>query len=73
MLRGGGRLALYVSDRASMVAWKFAGEDSHRLYDPNELLKMALDGGFLGQHVQLLPVRLPFGLSGTIMTADKIN
>jgi hypothetical protein len=56
-----------------MVAWKFAGEDSHRLYDPNELLKMALDGGFLGQHVQLLPVRLPFGLSGTIMTADKIN
>jgi len=46
VLRPGGRIVLYASDRSAMRAWPFAGPETHRLFDRNELAALLLEAGF---------------------------
>lgn len=46
VLRTGGRLVAYVTDRHSMENWAFTGAGLHRLYGPDDLQAALVDGGF---------------------------
>jgi len=71
VLRPGGRISVYVTDEAVMRRWKFAGEDTHRLYDADKLAGLLGQAPFDAARVRLSRVPLPLGLSGLVATVDK--
>jgi SAM-dependent methyltransferase len=71
VLRPGGRMIIYVSDRATLAAWPFAGEDTHRSYDRDELIAAISSGGFAKDEIAVATVRLPLGVSGLLATVIK--
>src|SRR6266436_2200567 len=71
VLRSGGRTVIYVTSRETMTKWPFAGPETHKLYDRNELLDFLVDAGFQPSDVAIEDVRLPFGIKGLLATAVK--
>jgi len=69
VLKPGGRLVLYVTDRATMLRWRFAGEETHRTYDEQDLRTMLMQAGFPADGLTLTEVMLPFGMRGWIAVA----
>ena len=73
VLRPGGRLVLYVSDRASMTRWAFAQCATHRTFSVDEFVTMSRYGGFATNEISFVPVVLPFGIGGFVATLRKGN
>jgi SAM-dependent methyltransferase len=71
VLRSGGRAVIYVTSRESMTKWPFAGPETHKLYDRDELLDLLVDAGFQPSDIAIEDVRLPFGIKGLLATAAK--
>jgi ubiquinone/menaquinone biosynthesis C-methylase UbiE len=71
VLRPGGRLVVYVTDRRTMARWRFAGPQTHRTYDEPGLRTMLEDAGFPADAIRTTPVSLPFGLRGWIAVAER--
>ena len=70
-LRTGGRMVIYVSDKATLAKWPFAGEETHRSYDMDELIAAIETGGFAKAEIAVAAVSLPFGVSGLLATAVR--
>jgi ubiquinone/menaquinone biosynthesis C-methylase UbiE len=71
LLRPGGLMAIYATDRATMSHWKFSGPDTHTLYDRAELQGLMLRGGFRAEDVAIRAVPLAFGINGLLALARK--
>lgn len=71
VLRPGGRVVVYVTDRATMRNWKCSGPDTHRLYDANDLIRMLRQGGFDHHNILVEKIRLAFGIQGLLAVAIK--
>ncbi|MFG1479993.1 class I SAM-dependent methyltransferase [Xanthobacter sp. V4C-4] len=71
VLRPGGRLALYVTDRATMRHWPFAGPDTHATFDADELGQLLRRGGFPPETVTVREVLLPLGIRGLVAIAVR--
>ena len=71
VLQPGGRMVIYVSDRATLANWPFAGEDTHRRYDRGELIAAIGNGGFANDEIIVEPVSLPLGVSGLLATVIR--
>ena len=71
VMRPGGRMVIYVSDRATLANWPFAREDTHRSYDRDELIAAIRRGGFAQGEIAIVPVSLPLGVSGLLATLVK--
>jgi SAM-dependent methyltransferase len=71
VLRPSGRMVIYVSDRATLAGWPFAGEDTHRSYDRDELIAAIGGGGFAKSEITVATVKLPLGVSGLLATVVK--
>ncbi len=70
VMRLGGRLSIYVTDARTMRQWKFAGPDTHRLFDADALRILLRRGGFENDRITLSPVRLSGGIHGLLATAE---
>lgn len=70
VLRPGGRLTIYVTDRATMEGWRFATTRTHRHFDAAALLDFAVDGGFDAEHVTIARSELAAGIGGLIANCD---
>jgi SAM-dependent methyltransferase len=71
VLRPGGRLVLYATARESMDRWRFAGPQSHRLYDHIEMVALLRDGGFPMELIHVDFVSAGFGVRGLLAVAQK--
>ena len=71
VLRPGGRMVIYVSDRATLADWPFAGEDTHRSYDRDELIAAICRGENSPNEILVKTVILPLGVSGLLATVVK--
>ncbi|WP_044559224.1 class I SAM-dependent methyltransferase [Azospirillum sp. B4] len=71
VLRPGGRLAVYVTDAATMRRWPFARTGTHRLFTPTELTAMLRGGGFPDESISIRSVSLGHGIRGLIATAEN--
>jgi len=71
VMRPGGRMVIYVSDRATLAGWPFAGEETHRSYDSDELVAAIAAGGFARSEITVAPVKLPLGISGLLATVVR--
>jgi SAM-dependent methyltransferase len=71
ILRPGGRVALYATDRATMSKWPFAERETHRLYDTKELQDLLRKGGFGRGNIEVRPVSLPMRIAGLLAVATR--
>ena len=71
VLRSGGRAVVYVTSRETMTKWPFAGPETHKLYDRNELLDLLVDAGFRPAGIRIQTLTLPFGIRGLLATAER--
>jgi len=71
VLRPGGRIVLYASDRSAMRGWPFAGPDTHRLFSQDELAGLLLEAGFAAESVRIDIVDAGFGVKGLLAKAQK--
>jgi SAM-dependent methyltransferase len=69
VLRPGGRLALYVTERSTMQHWGFASHGTHRYWDAPALSDMLRAGGFPAAATVIRKVRLRSGVEGLLAVA----
>ncbi len=71
VLRPGGRIVLYASDRSAMRGWPFAGPETHRLFDQDELAALLVAAGFAAESLRIDTVDAGFGVKGLLAKAHK--
>ncbi len=71
VLRPGGRMVIYVSDKATMSRWPFVDGETHATYGIDELVALVRYGGFETDELTIEPVPLPFGYIGLIAVLQK--
>jgi ubiquinone/menaquinone biosynthesis C-methylase UbiE len=70
VLKPGGRLAIYVTEAATMRRWKFAGPETHRLFDCDGLLGMLKQSAFSHQQIGVKAVKVFPGVMGLIASVN---
>lgn len=71
VLRPGGRIVVYASDRSAMSGWPFAGPETHRLFDQDALAALLVEAGFAAEDVRIDVVDAGFGVKGLLAKARK--
>jgi len=71
LLRPGGKMAIYATDKSEMAHWKFAGPDTHRLFGPDDLALLIARGGFDSDEFSIREVPVAFGVTGLVATVSK--
>lgn len=71
LLRPGGRVAAYATDRASMDGWPFSGPDTHRTFSMDELRDLFIAAGFAPEHVNVRAVDLTAKIRGLVAVSEK--
>ena len=71
VLRPGGRLVAYATERSTMRRWPFAGAETHRTFDADALRALFEQGGFEPSHIRVERLELPFGIAGLLTIIDK--
>ena len=71
VLRLGGRAVIYITSRETMSKWPFAGPETHRIYDRNELLNLLESAGFQRSDIKIEELKLPLGIKGLLAIATK--
>jgi len=71
VLRPGGRVAIYATDKGTMRRWKFAGPDTHRLYDAVDISGALRQAGFDVRRICIRKVRLFGSVQGLLTTSTR--
>jgi SAM-dependent methyltransferase len=71
VLKLGGRIVIYVTSRETMIKWPFAGSETHKIYDREELLDLLEGAGFRASDIAIKDLQLPLGIKGLLATAVK--
>lgn len=71
VLRPGGRVVLYVTERETMQNWPFVTPATHATFDASSLNQMLRSGGFDETEISIEDVSLPFGGSGLLGICGK--
>ena len=71
VLRPGGRVILYATDKSVMRHWPFAGRHTHRLCDRRRLTALLVDAGFAADRIRIEAVDGGLGVMGLLATAHK--
>jgi ubiquinone/menaquinone biosynthesis C-methylase UbiE len=71
VLRPGGRVSIYATDATTMRYWKFAGPDTHRLYDAAELSAALQQAGFEKTRILVRTVRVHGRVPGLLATGTR--
>ena len=70
VLRPGGRVVIYATDRETMSAWKFAGPDTHTLVDERSLRTALEAAGFESQRTEIRKLAF-FNIRGLLAVSGK--
>ncbi len=71
LLKPGGKLALYATDKSTMRRWKFAGAETHRLYGAQDLRLLLVRAGFRPEEIAIQEVAIAFGVAGLVAAATR--
>lgn len=71
VLRPGGRLAIYATDRVTMSRWKFVGPRTHNLVDENSLTAALRVAGFDAQQTEIRKLAFRFNVRGLLAVSQK--
>ena len=71
VLKPGGLMAVYATDKSTMAHWKFSGPETHTLFDEDGLRSLLMRGGFSEEDCSVSGVSLAFGIRGLVAIARK--
>jgi SAM-dependent methyltransferase len=71
VLRPGGRIVVFTTDRQAMASWKFAGSETHRTFGQDELVRLFMDGGFASDEIRISSTMMPLRIRGLVGIAYK--
>ncbi|HWJ17791.1 MAG TPA: class I SAM-dependent methyltransferase, partial [Geobacterales bacterium] len=71
VLKPGGQMAVYVTDKSTMSHWKFSGPDTHALYGEDDMRDLLARGGFNTADIAIRKVQLGFGIRGLLALGQK--
>ncbi len=71
VLKPGGLMAVYATDKSTMAHWKFSGPDTHTLFSKDDLGCLLMRAGFKADHVSISAVTLALGIKGLLALARK--
>jgi SAM-dependent methyltransferase len=71
LLKPGGEMAIYATDKSSMSQWKFAGPETHLLFDRDGLTSLIIRGGFGVDEFFIREIAFAYGVIGLIATLRK--
>jgi len=71
VLRPGGLMAIYATDKSAMTRWKFATPETHRIFNQNELVSFVVSGGFANDEISVASITLAFRIRGLIAVLRK--
>ena len=71
VLRPGGLMAIYATEKSAMARWKFASPETHRTFDQNELVAFVVSGGFANDEISVTSLTLAFRIPGLIAVLRK--
>lgn len=70
VLRPGGLVSIYATDASAMGRWKFAGPETHRLFDRQSLAALLQGGGFHEERICIREVQPVPGIRGLLAVID---
>jgi ubiquinone/menaquinone biosynthesis C-methylase UbiE len=71
VLRPGGTMAIYATDRLTMASWRFARGNTHRMFDQVELMSLIRLGGFADDEITIKFLSIGFGIAGLLAVVRK--
>lgn len=71
VLRPGGIMAIYATDKTAMARWKFVSAETHRIFDHNDLVALILNGGFSSDEISVASITLAFRIPGLLAVIRK--
>jgi len=71
VLRPGGAMAIYATDRSTMASWKFARGDTHRMFDHVDLMSLIQLGGFADDEITIKLPSVGLGIGGLLAVVRK--
>lgn len=71
VLRAGGRVVVYATSRETMEKWPFAGPQTHRTFDAQDLAGLLGRAGFSPARIEIKHVDVGFGVKGMLAVAQK--
>ena len=70
VLRPHGCVSIYAIDAATMVNWRFAGRETHRLFRAAELTDLLLQGGFDRHRISVRSIQMSGWTNGLLATVS---
>ena len=71
VLKPGGLMAVYATDKSTMAHWKFSGPETHTLFGEDSLRGFLTRGRFSEEDISLSAVMFSFGIRGLLAIARK--
>ena len=71
VLRPGGSLSIYVTDRSSMEAFQFVGRDTRHSFDKKSLTTVLSASVFGHEAIDVRSIWLPFGFRGLVAKVTR--
>jgi SAM-dependent methyltransferase len=71
VLRPGGMIALYATDKSTMAGSSFCTPETHRTFDRTDLMAFIVNGGFTHKEVSVRSVALEFHITGLLAICHK--
>lgn len=71
VLRPGGTMAVYTTDKSVMTRWKCFSAETHRTFDRDGLHELIRNGGAAYDEVDVRSVTLAFGITGLLAVLRK--
>jgi SAM-dependent methyltransferase len=71
VLRPGGMMAIYASNKSTMARWKFPCPETHHLFDEHDLLALILKGAAANDEVSVCSVTLALRIAGLLAILRK--
>jgi SAM-dependent methyltransferase len=71
VLRPGGTMAIYATDKSVMARLRFSRAATHRLFDRDDLMALVRTGGFDDDGITMVQVDAGFGIAGLLAIVRK--
>jgi SAM-dependent methyltransferase len=71
LLRPGGTMAIYATDKSAMARWRFSGPDTHQTFDRADLVALLRTGGFDDDEITVHAADVGYGIAGLLALVRK--
>ncbi len=71
LLKPGGKMAIYATDKSAMSRWKFAGPATHRLFGREDLAASIRRAGFRDNEFSIHEIEVALGVNGLVAKVSK--